>query len=479
MRTFAAGLFVALAALSLQASSPKFFQAATQGEFLKGDVENLSIDGHGQLTLGPATELIYETAAPFLWSMIAQPDGTVFVGTGNEGKVFKIDAQGKGSLFFDSAELEAHALALAPNGGLYVGTSPDGRIYKVDRNGAATTFFSPDEKYIWALVADAKGNLFAGTGDKGVIYKITPDGKGSVFYKTNATHATALAFDKSGNLLVGTGTPGKVLKVDPDGKPFVLLDSGFQEIRALHFDDKGNLLVAALNGHTGGSASPTMSDNVETRTASEPRAPVPSVSAEITSISIVDVGAGSGSTGSTHEDRRSPKGAVYRIAPDGVWDELWESREDSPYDLTFDRDGALIVATGNKAKLYRLEGDPLRPTLLARAAAQQETAFHRDARGRLYYATPNPGKLFRLSPDRAPRGTYESETRDAQMIATWGSISWKATTPTGGRVELYTRSGNTETADDTWSAWSPAYTNAQGSPITSPKARYLQWRAVL
>src|SRR6266568_2684104 len=204
----AAAAIAALAALSLQASSPKFFQAATQGEFLKGDVENLSIDGHGQLTLGPATELIYETAAPFLWSMVAQPDGTVFVGTGNEGKVFKIDPQGKGALFFDSAELEA----LAPSGGLYVGTSPDGKIYKVDRNGSATTFFSPDDKYIWALAVDAKGNVFAGTGDKGVVYKITPDGKGSVFYKTNATHATALAFDKAGNLLVGTGTPGKVLR---------------------------------------------------------------------------------------------------------------------------------------------------------------------------------------------------------------------------------------------------------------------------
>src|SRR5207253_446157 len=35
------------------------------------------------------------------------------------------------------------------------------------------------------------------------------------------------------------------------------------------------------------------------------------------------------------------------------------------------------------------------------------------------------------------------------------------------------------TPDDTWSNWSPAYTNADGSPITSPKARYLQWRAVL
>src|SRR5205814_9084581 len=176
--------------------------------------------------------------------------------------------------------------------------------------------------------------------------------------------------------------------------------------------------------------------------------PVPSVSAEITAGSVVDIGGGSSPASSTRADRRSPKGAVYRIAPDGVWDQLWESREDSPYDLTFDQNGALIVATGNKGKLYRLEGEPLRPTLLARAAAQQVTAFHRDARGRLYYATANPGKLFRLTSDRAPRGTYESDTRDAQMVATWGSISWKATVPAGGRIELYSRSGNTETPDD-------------------------------
>ena len=138
MRYFTAAVFVALAALALQASSPKFFQSSTQTDFLKGDVENLSIDSHGQLTLGPATELVFETSAPFLWSMIAESDGSLFVGTGNEGKVFRIDPQGKGSLFFDSTELEAHALAPAPNGGIYVGTSPDGRIYKVDRNGTAS-----------------------------------------------------------------------------------------------------------------------------------------------------------------------------------------------------------------------------------------------------------------------------------------------------------------------------------------------------
>ena len=479
-RTLATAALVAAALLPLHASSPKFFQAATQGDFLKGDVENLSIDNHGQLRLGPATELVYETSAPFLWSMVAAPDGTLFVGTGNEGKVFRIDPQGKGSLFFDSAELEAHALALAPNGGLYVGTSPDGRVYKVDRGGAATPFFNADDKYIWTLASDAKGNLFVGTGDKGIIHKVTPDGKASVFYKTNATHVTALAFDKSGNLLAGTGTPGKVLRIDPEGKAFVLLDSPFQEVRALRFDDKGMLYVAAISGNRPGAGSAPVTTELIDRPTPEPsRAPVPSVSAEITSMSIVDVGSGAGSTGSAREDRRAPKGAVYRIAPDGVWDQLWESRDDSPYDLTFDQSGMLIVGTGNKGKMYRLEGDPLRPTLLARAPAQQVTAFHKDASGRMYYATANPGKVFRLSSDRAPRGTYESEPRDAQMVSTWGAISWHGTTPPDGRIELFTRSGNTETPDDTWSSWSPAYANADGAAIKSPKARYLQWRAVL
>ena len=476
----AAAAIVSLTLLPpLLASSPKFFQAATQTDFLKGDVDNLSVDSHGQLTLGPATELVYETSAPFLWSMVSEPDGTLFIGTGNEGKVFRVDPQGKGSLFFDSTELEAHALAPAPNGGLYVGTSPDGRIYKVDRNGKATTFFSPDEKYIWALAVDTMGNVFAGTGEKGVIFKIAPDGKGTVFYKTNATHATALAFDRGGNLLVGTGSPGKVLRLDPQGKAFVLLDSPFQEIHALRFDDKGTLYAAAISGRSGSGGSAVTTQITDQPGADTSRAPVPSVSAEITSMAIVEVGGASGSTGTPREDRRLPKGAVYRVSSDGVWDQLWESREDAPYDISFDQNGALIVGTGSKGKLYRLEGDPLRPTLLARASAQQVTAFYRDVRGRLYYATANPGKLFRLSSGRAARGTYESETRDAQMVAGWGALSWHGTATGGSTIELFTRAGNTETPDDTWSSWSAAYTNAEASPITSPKARYLQWRAVL
>src|SRR6478735_9843520 len=147
-RRLAAAAFTLCTAAAVDASSTKFFVAATQADFLKGEVENLSIDGRGQLVLGPATELVYETPAPFLWTVMPAPDGSIFIGTGNDGRVFKVDAQGKGAPFFDAAELEVHAIAPGPNGGLYVATSPDGRIYKVDSSGASSTFFDPQEKYI-------------------------------------------------------------------------------------------------------------------------------------------------------------------------------------------------------------------------------------------------------------------------------------------------------------------------------------------
>ncbi len=462
----------------LSASSPKFFQAATQADFLKGEVENLSIDARGQLVLGPALELVYETPAPFVWTIAAGTDGSFFLGTGNDGKVYRVGPDGKGALFYSSGELEVHALAPAPNGGLYVATSPNGRIYKVDRDGKAATFFAPDDKYIWSLAVDTKGNLFAGTGEKGVVYKITSDGKGTPFFRTKTTHATALSFDRSGNLIVGTGGPGKVIRVDPDGKGFVLLDTAFQEMRGLHFDDKGMLFVTAMNGRQGstGAIVPPIADQTSSTAAGRAPVPVVTVSTEITSI-LVDVP--ETSTASSARDRTTTKGAVYRITPDGVWDQVWDSREDVPYDLTFDASGAPIVATGNKGKLYRLEGDPLRPTLLTRAGAQQVTAFIRNARGQTFFATANPGKLFRLSAERAQRGTYESEARDAQMLATWGSIRWRGTIPKDSKIELSTRSGNTETPDETWSSWSAAYATPEGSPIASPKARYIQWRAVL
>ncbi len=468
---------VLAASALLSASAPTFWTVSTQADFLKGDVENLSIDSDGRVFLGPATAQVAETSAPFLWTVLAGSDGTLWAGTGNEGQVLKITRDGKASTFFDAPEMEVHALASAPGGGLYVASSPDGKIYRVATDGTSKTFFDPDDKYIWALATAPDGALFAATGEKGNIYRITPDGKGSLFYKTNTTNVVTLAFDKAGNLLAGTESPGRIFRIDKDAKAFVLLDSSFKEIHALKVAADGTIYAAAFSGTPGGEdrAAPSVSTTPE-----PPRAPVPSVSAEITAITVVDATSGVTAGGSSTPSSRvhNAKGAIYRIRADGLWDTLWEAVDDWPFDLLAESDGSILVGTGKEGKIFRLSGDPARATLLARAAARQVTSLVRDSSGRVIAGTSNPGKIFSLASGRAATGSYESDVRDAGTVATWGAIRWRAAAKPG-EVEILTRSGNTATPDETWSAWSKAYSVSNGEKITSPNARYLQWKAVL
>ena len=93
LRTIFVAALLAAAGTTLTASKPIFWQTATLNDFLRGEVENLSIDGHGRLVLGPATELVAETTSPFLWAMAVAPDGSLYIGSGNEGKVIKVDAE--------------------------------------------------------------------------------------------------------------------------------------------------------------------------------------------------------------------------------------------------------------------------------------------------------------------------------------------------------------------------------------------------
>jgi hypothetical protein len=464
------------AGIALSAATPTFWTVSTQLDVLKGDVQDLSIDSDGRVFLGPSATLVAETSAPFLWSVVAGEDGTLWAGSGNEGKVLKVGKDGKVTTFFDAPELEVHAIAAAPKGGIYAATSPDGKIYAVAADGTSRTLFDPEDKYIWALAVDKSGNVFAATGDKGVIYKITPDGQGTRFYKTTTTNVVSLAFARDGSLVAGTESPGRVFRIDPSGKAFVLLDSPYREIHSVRVTEDGTIYAAAVSGTEGSSR--------EDRSAPEPptdstRPPVASVTTEVTAITVMDSPVGTSTAmGSGRGARRPARGAIYRIRTDGLWDTLWETGDDSPYDLLVEPDGSVLVGTGTEGKIFRIVGNPARTTLLARAAARQVTTLLRDTSGRIVGATSNPGKLFALSSAPAKRGSYDSDVRDAGTVASWGAIRWRANAR-AGQVQVFTRSGNTATPDETWSGWSKAYTQPDGEQIASPNARYLQWRAVL
>lgn len=460
-------------------SSPLFWRVSTQDEFLSGEAKNISVDSDGQLLLGVETETIYESDSPFIWSILALSDGSLVAGTGNDGKVLWIKPGGNSEILFDADELEVHALALANDGDIYVATSPDGQIYKVSLNGSIESFFDPDDKYIWDLIVDDNGNLFAGTGEHGVIYKIKPNGEGSIFYKTKTTHVTALAFDFNKNLLAGSDSPGQVFRIDDAGKAFILLHTPFVEVHALHVTPEGIIYAAAVSKkqNTSGQSSQAI--------ASQTQTPIASVSTEITGMAVGEMSSASGSNAPHARIVLQPKGAIYRIFPDGLWDTFWETEEDMPYDLIFNTDTAdeLIVGTGNTGKIFQINTEPRTTLLLGKAAAKQITKFVNGADG-TYYATANPGKIFKLSSRLSTQGTYDSVVKDAGIVATWGTLRWHGNQPPGSDVVFYTRSGNTAIADDTWSDWTslhPTRANLTGKEqqIQSPKSRYLQWRAVL
>jgi hypothetical protein len=457
------------------AASPTFWRVSTQEEFLRGDVKNLSIDSDGQLLLGPSTETVYETTSPFLWTVVATEAG-LLIGSGRNGQVLRVAPNGSAITVFEADQLNVHAVAPAPDGSVYIGTSPDGVVLRVQPDGESTTIFDPEEKYIWALAFDRMGTLFVATGNTGRIYRVEPDGTWSLFYDTKATHVLALAFDAENNLLAGTGGPGWVFRISPEGQAFVLVDTEYEEVRAVRPGQDGVIYAVAMSQVSRRGSSAPMSPM-----SAQVSAPTVSVTTEVQAIAIADVNGRARVQSVTNggETKAAGRGAVFRIEPDGIWNVVWRSNEDAPYDIALGQDGGFLVGTGNDGKVFQVAGVPPRVVLLARATAQQVTRFSTGADGHQYYITSNPGRLYRFANAQSAEGTYLSEVRDAETVATWGTLRWRARTPGDSVVSFFTRSGNTEVPNSTWSPWSDGYANSDGSQITSPKARYLQWKAVL
>ena len=155
---------LAAATITASASGPVFWQVSTQAEFLRGEVDGLSVDDEGRLRLGPATDTVLETPEPALWSLARASDGALWIGSGTDGRLYRLGADGAGTVVLDADELDVHALAADRAGGVYAGTSPGGRVYRVTAGGGATVVFDPDETYIWALALDGDGFYFTDPG---------------------------------------------------------------------------------------------------------------------------------------------------------------------------------------------------------------------------------------------------------------------------------------------------------------------------
>jgi hypothetical protein len=438
-------------AAGLQASGPAFWTVATAADFLRGRSEGAFVGLDGTVTAGPQlTNRLTSTPAQ-IWSLATSPDGTIWAGTGGDGRLIRVRPGQSEETVFDSSETNVFAVAV--NGSrVYAATGPDGRVYVIDGAAAARPFFDPEEKYIWALAADAAGQLIVGAGSPAVIYRVASDGTGTPIYKPPAAHVVVLGRDASGRILAGTESPGRLYRLDPAGRPFVMLDTGLTELRAIALAPGGEIFAAGVA--RGDSGTPSGGETTSVAITLPP--PAESGGAE--------------SSTATPPTRRS---VVYRIDTAGAWDTVAETA-DVVYDLMATADGGVLAASGPEGRLYRISARR-EVSLHTGVDAKQITRFAAGTAGAPVFATANPGRIVSTGGSGQSPASFFSPVRDTKTVATWGVIRWEA----GGSVELFTRSGNTEKPDDSWTDWTGPYRRREGEAVTSPAARFLQWKAVL
>jgi hypothetical protein len=491
-RTAAAALALAAClAPSVFSSGTTAWEMNSYGDFVRGRFEGISLSREGRLSLAPKIETVFSSDQPVIWAVAEAPDGVLYAATGHHGRVYRIDRAGKSSLLWTAEQPEIFAIAVDRSGAVYAGTSPDGKVYRLE-NGQAVEYFAPKARYIWSLAAGGDGALYVGTGDQGKIYRVTAPGQGELYYDTGQSHITGLALDAQGRLLAGTEPNGILYRITARDKAFVLYDASLPEIRAIVPMPDGTVYAAALGGSIakraqsanqaaqgagGAGNAPTVTTTITVEAQAAPgeiKPPDPKQPQQPTSAVTSSTPAVSTQFNPVVDVSGVEKSAVYRINPDNTVETLWSSKDENVYDiLALERQ--VLFSTDENGRIYGLSPDR-RVTLVAQTN-EGETTRLLPSDHSVLAATGNMGRIFRLGEQPGPSGSYEAPVHDSGTASRWGSIAWRAELPSSCGLAFRTRSGNSAKPDRTWSDWSEPLTSPNGSPITSPNSRYIQWKA--
>jgi hypothetical protein len=464
-----------VAADSLQAVEPQVWTASPE-VLAQGDAEGVAVSRRGVLTSAPRLTRLADDddrARPdHVWAMASGASGNLYLGTGPEGRILEIDPAGRQRVIFEADEPMITALAVTRDGSLLAGAAPGGKIYRIDADGRGELFCETGERYVWALTVTDDGRVFAGTGEQGAILEIKRSGNAELFFDSDEAHIVALLGRPDGSLLAGGAGRGSIYLVDREGNGIVLHDDALREVVALVDEGGGSILAALVDPPPRGKRPPALRlrlpDGVEVGVTDE-------------NVGTLEESRGpelhgfiEGLAGTTEGQQPRLRGRVVRVRPSGEVLELWSSSLEAPYCLLADGTRRVLFGTGEPARLYSVEpgGDV---ALLATLRESQLTELSR-SRSTVFAGTSNPASAYRLDGAARETGVFLSPVLDAGGPARWGSIRWRVAGDSG-RVEIYTRTGNSRIPDATWSGWSPMLVDPRGSAIDNPDGRFLQWRA--
>lgn len=464
---------LAMVSLGALAQGTKLWKVDRYDEMERGLGEGVAIRSDGQIGPGPATSLLYRTSASYIWSVAVDAVGSVYAGMGGTSAgtaiVMRVGKDGKAERIFEGKELGVQAVRVGPDGSVFVATSPDGKVYRLGRGGAAATVvFDPSltqqkPKYLWDMAVGRGGELYVAAGAPAVVYRVpTSGGRPEVLFKTADQHIRCLLLALDGTLWAGSDGAGVIYRISTSAKgarPFAVYAAPKREITSLAMDAQGNLFAAGVGAKAGGATGSGL--------------PPLQVTNEV-GVSITF--SQPGSTSAAGLNSVVPEGSeLYRIAVDGTPERLVSLKDDVVYALAV-RDGALVAASGNRGRIYRVAVDGSGQfTDAARLDAAQGTAMIAVGDG-LLVGTSNSGKIFKVADAPASDAVYLSEVFDAQQFSRWGRAEVQSATADRS-FDVYLHSGNVPSPVSGWSDWVKIAPNEGSGNV--PAGRYVQWKAVL
>ena len=203
----------------LDAASTSFWLVSTQAEFLKGEVEQaLDRQRRPRDRSAPRVDTVHDVDSPAVWRLLVDGDDTLWAGTGNDGKVWKVDArrQGVGRLRRRRAR-DSRARAGAVRRRV---TRPRRRTARSTRSrttaGDARSSI-PKTNTSGACCRRRTARSTSAPAKRAASTRSTRRQGHASSTTPETTHVTALAWDPRGALLVGTSSPGRVVRIDPSG----------------------------------------------------------------------------------------------------------------------------------------------------------------------------------------------------------------------------------------------------------------------
>src|ERR1700733_8928514 len=413
---------------AILAQGPRLWVQSRYEEFEKGQPQSIAVASQGHLEAGPPLKSVLLTPSPYIWAVASDNQGNAYIATGSPATVLKVTPAGVSTKLFSTKELTVQAIRVGPDGSVYAATVPGGKVYRIkpgqsgiDESNATVVFDAataarnagsakPGDpaRYIWDLAFDAHGALYVATGGPAAIYRVdvsTDTPHAEIFFESDEQHIRCLLIQPNGDLIAGSDGGGLVYRIGKDGKALVIYDAPKREVTALAESADGHLYVAAVGEKTKSGLPPL---------------PVQGVAVPTATITIVTPG----SVQASSSNGLIPDGSeVDELSPQGAPRKLWATRDDVVYALR-DTPQGLLVATGNRGRIYRVHEDGSYLDL-ARAATGQATAFANAPDG-LYVATSNTGRLYMLGTQPAAQGTYLSDVLDSGVFSQFGRMELNA-----------------------------------------------------